>query len=179
MPVSLLACHCARNLLLVNHNQASEQDLDLLELWFGLLGSAAILWQVPDGQKNSKSQNPSTPQTCTLFFNPIPKYCFVTSAFSSIILLHMFHSSCIHLTFWIFQSIALESRASLWNRIYSEKNEFFFLPTSRKVLSTFQTCCQVQASWGPGCPDGSSFVHFQVQTRKRPENLLTRNPASE
>ena len=29
----------------------------------------------------------------------------------------------------------------------------FFLPTSRKVLSTFQKICQL----GPGCPDGSSF----------------------
>ena len=43
---------------------------------------------------------------------------------------------------------------------------FFFLPTSRNVLPTFQTFSSLP-SWGPNCTDGSSFYHFQVQVRKR------------
>ena len=41
---------------------------------------------------------------------------------------------------------------------------FFFLPTSRKVLPTFQTFCPVGVHFAQMVVD---FAHFQVQARKR------------
>ena len=93
-------------------SKAHAPGWSLGELWIFRVWPATFKYRQAEGSETTKT--PFTLQARSFFSSPFLEFCLTTTAFSSIVLFHMFCSSIGHIK---------NSRESLWNLRYSEKGD--------------------------------------------------------